>query len=193
MILFVALFGAMAIYLYYEHQKSSPADTSVDQSPVDEGSPVDSGVQDTPVTIPDNANAPTGIDPGDRSTWPSGDKIWNICQAIAVAEGYGPPNHKATITRNPGDMGLGNIGYGTANESDPNNKITVFPTHEAGWQALYSQVSKMVYGGSHIYNAGMTFAQIAQKWALSWQGWLVNMTNDLGVNPSTVLGDYVNS
>jgi hypothetical protein len=115
-----------------------------------------------------------------------------IATAIASAEGYGPPGNIPTKANNPGDLCLGDLGSGTITSSG-GEKITVFPTSDAGWQALYSQVSLMCNNQSGNYNTGMTWAQIGAKYAGANTPWGQNVANALGVDVNSTLGDYLNA
>ena len=82
-----------------------------------------------------------------------------LAAAISQLEGYGASaTNIPTLANNPGDLELGDIGYGTLTASG-GNKITVFPTLAAGQAALEAQVSKMENGGSSVYTPSETIAQ----------------------------------
>jgi len=118
--------------------------------------------------------------------------IQAIAQAIASAEGYGPPGNIPTKANNPGDLVLGDQGNGVL-VSSGGERITVFPNVNAGWQALYNQISLMINGGSSNYNLNMTWAQIGAKWAGPGTPWGANVAAALGVDVNSTLGSYVNA
>jgi hypothetical protein len=129
------------------------------------------------------------INPQDESTWPSGDKIWNVCHAIAKAEGYNVPNSVPARLNNPGDLsdGAGTFGY----EEHSGSHVTHFPNAETGWNWLYDKIDRIVNGQSSVYGADWTWTQIAQKWAGNWTAWAANVTRNLGVSPDSTLASYL--
>lgn len=70
-----------------------------------------------------------------------------LASAIASAEGFGPTNNIPTIANNPGDLELGNIGYGTTAAAG-GNAITNFGTLADGWAALQNQINLIASGQS---------------------------------------------
>jgi hypothetical protein len=140
---------------------------------------------------PDASNQPSnGIDPTDDSTWPSGDNIWNICHAVAYAEGYNVAGSVPARLCNPGDLSDGFSQYG--GESHSGSNVTHFPDQQTGWQWLYNKWQNIVNGSSTTYPASLTWTQVAQKYAGNWQNWLNNVTSVLGVDPSSTPANYVN-
>ena len=114
-----------------------------------------------------------------------------VAQAIATAEGYGPSNNVPTIANNPGDLELGNIGYGTTAASG-GQQITNFPTADAGWAALENQITKMATGGSSAgYTPSMSIAQVGQLYSGGSSAWANNVASSLGVDPSTNFASVV--
>ena len=108
-----------------------------------------------------------------------------IAAAIASAEGYGPAGNIATRANNPGDLELGDIGYGTITASG-GNKITVFPSADAGYAALQAQIGKISSGQSTAgYTPGMSIAQVGNLYAGGSSNWANNVASYLGVSPST--------
>lgn len=133
----------------------------------------------------------------DPNSWPGSDKVYNICAAVAIAEGYNQGVGTAPYDlNNPGDLSPGDEG-GQATcavaQQHGGSSIIVFCTAEAGWQALHLKFSDIVNGASSVYPASWTWQQVAQKYAGSWQNWLTNVTNYLGVDPTSTPADYVNS
>lgn len=125
----------------------------------------------------------------DQSTWPGSDKIWEICAAIAVAEGYDQGAGTVPFDlNNPGDISDYAGTYGSQKHSGSN--VTTFPTAEIGWQKLYEKISNMVTGKSKMYS-GKTWTQVAQIWAGDWENWLNNVTEYLGVEKYSLPSDYV--
>jgi hypothetical protein len=130
----------------------------------------------------------------DPSTWPSGDQVWTVCQAIASAEGANVAGSVPDRTNNPGDLSKGDehgqpvSGY-TVNSADGENLI-VFASKDAGWAALYAKIANIAAGNSSVYSPLMTWTQIAQKYAGNWQAWVANVTGFLEVSPSDVFINY---
>jgi len=125
----------------------------------------------------------------DPNTWPSGDAIWDICQAIAMAEGYNT-NGAAFKLNNPGDISDGGSIYGSEHHDGSN--ITHFPDAATGWNWLYNKIKNHITGNSKVFPASWTITQFAQKYAANWQNWKRNVGNSLRVDPdSTSFADYV--
>jgi hypothetical protein len=124
----------------------------------------------------------------DPSTWPGGDNIWNICRAIAFAEGANIPGSVPDRLNNPGDISDGANVFGAEHHSGSN--VTFFPDKETGWSWLYEKISNAVYGRSHVYLPSMTWTQFAQKYAGNWEAWVNNVTTYLGVDPNSTLSQY---
>ena len=131
------------------------------------------------------------INPNDVSTWPSGDKFWDIAKAIAIAEGYNIPNSNSQRLHNPGDLSDGADKYGF--EEHSGSRITIFPTDYIGWQWLYNKVKNIYNGNSKVYNGNMTWIEIAQNYAGDWQNWVNNVTKELGVAANDVFSNYIDT
>lgn len=112
-------------------------------------------------------------------------------QAIATAEGFGPSGNIPTIANNPGDLELGNIGYGTTGAAG-GQQITNFPTADAGWAALENQITMMATGSSSAgYTPSMSIAQVGQLYSGGSSAWANNVASALGVDPSTNFASVV--
>ena len=112
---------------------SAPPDTPL----VPPGFPVNpTGVK---VYTSDGSITGSAITP-DPSTWPGDDNLWNVCTAIALAEGYNlGPGTAPYDLNNPGDLGPGDEhGEKTAGAAQPHggSLIIVFAVAEGGWRAL---------------------------------------------------------
>lgn len=101
--------------------------------------------------------------------------------AIARLEGFGVPGAIPTQANNPGDLELGDIGYGVSAAAG-GNSITNFPTIEAGWNALENQLNKIVSGSSPNYPPGTSVQQALTTYSGS-PSYAQNAANILGVNP----------
>lgn len=115
------------------------------------------------------------------------ERIALMASAIAHAEGFGIPGTLPTRTHNPGDLKLGDRGYGTEQGK------TIFGTASEGWEALKAQIRIMYLGRSDFYVPDNTFEQIAYTYTGgdNWRAWLSTVTADLGVSPSTTLRGYL--
>jgi hypothetical protein len=118
-------------------------------------------------------------------------KVSAIADAIERAEGYGVVGTTPTRANNPGDLCVGDLGYGVI-VSTGGEKITVFDTYAHGRQALEHQVTLMVTNASANYNTSMTWSEIGAKYAGD-QAWAHNVANALGVSVNSTLGDYLAS
>lgn len=131
----------------------------------------------------------------DKSTWPSGDKIWDICRAVAIAEGYNT-NGAAFKLNNPGDLSSGDEhGQPTAGapEWHGGSNIIHFARALDGWNALYAKISNIVNGSSKVYQQNWTISQISALWAGDSTAWANNVARELGYDDPTQYGfdDYV--
>jgi hypothetical protein len=125
------------------------------------------------------------------ATWPGCSLLWNICAAVAMAEGYNRgAGYVPYDLNNPGDLSDYASSYGS--QLHDGSQVTTFPTAETGWNALYNKWSAIISGTSTSYPAGSTWAQIAAIWAGNSSAWLNNVTNYLGVDPNDTPGNYVN-
>ena len=125
--------------------------------------------------------------PGASSEYPDG-PCWNICAAIAFAEGYNEgAGYVPYDLNNPGDISDGAATFGSALHSG--SQVTTFPTAETGWQYLYSKVEAWRNGTSAVY-AGKTWAQVATIYAGNSAAWLNNVTTYLGVDPTSTPTEY---
>jgi hypothetical protein len=134
----------------------------------------------------------------DPSTWPTGDRIWDIAQAIAHAEGANVEGSNPDVLNNPGDISDGASTYGAEFHSGSN--VTHFPDKKTGWQWLYNKLQNIDQGGSHVYSRDMSWEEIAHdpatgatRWAGDWQNWSRNVAAALGVDPTSTFGEYVDS
>lgn len=124
----------------------------------------------------------------DVSTWPTGDRVWDICRAIAIAEGANVAGSNPDKLNNPGDISDGASTYGSQLHSGSN--ITTFPDKETGWAWLYRKINNSLNGNSTVFKPSMTWIQFAQKYSGNWQAWVTNVTNQLGVSPNDIVGSY---
>jgi hypothetical protein len=127
----------------------------------------------------------------DPNTWPSGDRIWLICHAIATAEGANIAGSNPDRLNNPGDISDHALQYGS--ELHSGSLITRFPDKLTGWNALHDKISNIAAGNSKVYSATDSWETFASKYAGNSSAWLANVTQILGVDPNSTLADYVNA
>lgn len=103
----------------------------------------------------------------------------DLANAIAHAEGFGRPNTIPTRAHNPGDLVLGDRGYGVLGAEG----ITVFKDDAAGWAALERQLTLIREHRSHAYTPMMSIQQMAEKWTRTQQWeWAQNVSGFLTRN-----------
>lgn len=125
--------------------------------------------------------------------WPSGDPIWDVCNAIALAEGYNVQSAAPFKLNNPGDLSPGDEhGFRTAGPAEfhGGSYVIHFATPGDGWQALYTKISNIVQGVSKVYQVEWTWEEIGAEYA-SDPNWGRNVAENLGVDPTSTLRDYI--
>lgn len=105
--------------------------------------------------------------------------------AIAQAEGYGVAGALPTRNNNPGDL------KGWPGVPADANGYSVFPTAQAGWNALQQQLDDIAAGESSYYTPDMTIAQMGQIWAGGDPNWAANVAAALGVSTSAMIGSFL--
>ena len=136
----------------------------------------------------------------DPSTWPGASdlypnaNVWNICAAVALAEGFNlGPGTAPYDLNNPGDLSPGDeAGQPTSGppQVHDGSSIVCFATAEGGFTALYTKFENIVTGRSKVYPSTWTWAQVAAKYAGNSAAWLGNVTNYLGVSPASTPASY---
>lgn len=112
------------------------------------------------------------------------DIVTLFSEAIAYAEGFWKAGSTPQQKNNPGDLKSGGV-------------IRTFASADDGWQALYTQVGLMFYGGSAYYNSSMSIAQIGWIYADGTHdpngaaNWAANVAGHLGVSSDTTLNDLM--
>lgn len=106
-----------------------------------------------------------------------------LAAAISQAEGFGVAGAIPTVANNPGDLAIGDIGYGVMGSAN----ITKFPDVATGYQALQNQINLIASGQSKAgYPANATIAQVSNIYSGSTSGqWGNNVATILGVTPDT--------
>lgn len=110
-----------------------------------------------------------------------------LADAIAKLEGYGAGNNIPTVANNPGNLELGDIGFGTLNAAN-GNKITIFGSVQDGWTALENQLTKIVSGNSAYYKPDTTLAQFGKTYSGS-PTYGNDLASALGTSPTTSVAD----
>lgn len=117
-----------------------------------------------------------------------GGGAYALANAIAFNEGYGIEDAIPTTSNNPGDLELGDIGYGTT------GAITNFPSFSAGYTALLNQAQKMISGGSSVYSPTESIAQAAATYTgngpNATQNWLSQLP---GYSAASTLGSLASA
>lgn len=118
-----------------------------------------------PETSPQGDSSGISSDP---ATWPTGDRIWDCCRAVAQHEGYGNSSAAPFRYNNPGDLSKGDehgqAVRGYVRLPDGENLIN-FSTAFDGWTAMYKKIRAIVNGSSFTYSGLSTLSQIGSKWA----------------------------
>jgi hypothetical protein len=131
----------------------------------------------------------------DPSTWPQGDRIWDVCRAIAAAEGYDQGRGAAPFDlNNPGDLSPGDEhGFATVGPAEfhGGSSIIHFAKPADGWNALRLKIQNIASGRSNVYSADWSWMQIAEKYAGDAANWSRNVAASLGVDVTSTLADYV--
>lgn len=126
----------------------------------------------------------------DIATWPTGDRIWDVCRAIANQEGASIAGTVPDRLNNPGDISDGSLTFGA--EFHSGSSVTHFPNKDTGWQWLYDKIKNAASGSSIVYRPSMDFYDIGAIWAPpNANSWAEGVAYFLGVDPSTTLGQYI--
>lgn len=113
--------------------------------------------------------------------------VIRLAKAIAHAEGYGPLNNLPTRINNPGDMELGDLGYGVQAGK------TIFRELDAGWEHLYFEVWLMLNGKSHVYSPNLSLIEIAAKYTGNDNAaaWASIVAQDIGISVNDQLKQFL--
>lgn len=126
----------------------------------------------------------------DPKTWPSGDRVWDCCRAIAREEGYQVPGSVPGRLNNPGDISDGANKFGS--EAHSGSSVTTFPDAGTGWQWLYTKLMNGATGQSHVYLPSLSWYQVGAIWAPpNADAWAENVAAGLGVDPGDTWSDYI--
>lgn len=124
------------------------------------------------------------------------DLATKMAWAIATAEGFFIAGSLPNRINNPGDMKLGDKGWGVEQEKTVYPKAdfnSIISDYADGVSALRRQCIAMLTGSSHVYKPSDTFAAVAVKWTGGDKpgAWCKIVTDNLNVNPIMVLSDWV--
>lgn len=125
--------------------------------------------------------------------WPTGDRIWDVCRAIAHAEGFDVQGAAPQLLNNPGDLSPGDEGgFATAGPAEYHGGSYVihFASTDDGWGALYAKFQNILESNSRVYQPDMSWQQIGAKYA-SDPNWGAHVAAALGVSPLSTLNQYV--
>ena len=112
-------------------------------------------------------------------------RVVRMAQAIAKAEGFGVPGALPTVRNNPGDI--------MERTASGGYQVRTYPTVEAGWAALYRQVTKMLYGGSSLYDPSWPISRVAKTYTgeAAYMNWARNVARFLNVSTETPFNQAV--
>lgn len=112
-----------------------------------------------------------------------------VARAIATAEGFFVAGALPQRANNPGNLMLGDIGFGMINGK------TIYASAADGWNALYHQVRLMFTGASRYYHPELTLREIAEIYTGGDNpiSWATNVARSLGVSIETKLKDLLGS
>jgi hypothetical protein len=198
--------GAIAVLLASGYAIGSASSNAIIPTADDSlfGAIVDSNATTTPVTNVGTFNSDGSLTgspitndpstyPGAQPAYPLG-AVWDIVTAVALAEGFNQGNGTAPYDlNNPGDLSPGDEqGQATAGppQAHGGSNIIFFATVEGGFIALYQKFFNIVTGNSTVYPKTLTWTQVAQKYAGNSAAWVANVTNYLGVAPSSTPAQY---
>ena len=114
-------------------------------------------------------------------------KAKQLSGAIATAEGFFAPDSLPARCHNPGDLELGDKGFGV------DNGKTIYENDDVGWAALNHQCLMMLSSGSHVYTINDTFAEVALKWTGNDnpEAWSKIVCTKLGIDEGITLHEFV--
>lgn len=120
-------------------------------------------------------------------TTASTDGIKAVAEAIARAEGFYVADSIPARTNNPGNLKIGDRGYGVIDGK------TIFATAKDGWNALYRQLDLVRIAKARFLKPTDTWREFARTWVgtADFENWLANVTKRLGAKPLDSVGGYL--
>jgi hypothetical protein len=116
-------------------------------------------------------------------------KISKMATAIAKAEGFFVPGSLPARCHNPGDLEIGDVGYGV------DDGKTKFKDDNDGWMRLRHQCDLIL---SQLSGAGYKLSDTWWQVAVRWTGndaaanWALSVAQSLGMSATNTLQDYLN-
>lgn len=102
--------------------------------------------------------------------------------AIGNAEGVNVPGSLPARNNNPGDL---RRWPGVPADA---NGYSIFPSMQAGWDALEAELNDIRSGGSAYYDASMSIEQMGQIYADGDPSWAANVAAFLGTTTNAIIG-----
>lgn len=102
--------------------------------------------------------------------------------AIGNAEGVNVPGSLPARNNNPGDL---RNWPGVPHDA---NGYSIFPSMQAGWDALETQLDAIRNGASAYYDASMSIEQMGQIYADGDPSWAMNVAAFLGTTTNAIIG-----
>jgi hypothetical protein len=115
-------------------------------------------------------------------------KVAKLATAIAKAEGFFVSGSLPARLNNPGDLEVGDVGYGVLNGK------TRFKNPDAGWMALRHECDLILSSLSRAgYKVSDTFLEFAARWTGNDNAaqWAQAVTQDVGLRVTNTLQDYL--
>lgn len=114
-----------------------------------------------------------------------GYQVEQFAKAISIAEGTSNPDGSL----NPNSLGIQRNNPGDIEDSM--GVIVTFSTITDGWNALYDQCSRMLYGTSKVYTPDMSIMRAAQLYTGGDNAvaWAQSVAQTLGLSITNTLGD----
>jgi hypothetical protein len=118
-----------------------------------------------------------------------------LAKAIGKAEGFGPPENLPTRVNNPGDMELGDRGWGTEAAKTVYEKAdwnADFNDKTDGASALRRECFAILSGASHTFETSWTFLELAKEWTGGDKpnAWAAIVCQELGTAVDETLEAY---
>ena len=109
-----------------------------------------------------------------------------LANAIANAEGFGKSDAVPTRANNPGDLEVGDVGYGTITAKG-GQQITIFGNVGDGWARLNRQIDLIFSGRSRYYKPDETLNDFGSTYSGGSPSYGSNLANFLGVDSNATL------
>ena|SRR5258708_3959070 len=124
------------------------------------------------------------------TAWGQVDKLQEFAHAIARTEGFYAKRSLPNRLRNPGDI-RSRLRHAYSGQIGLYHGYVVFRRNQDGWNALYTQLQKVIDATSRFYTQDMTMAQIAKVYATSPQ-WPRTLCKILKITPAMTFEQYFN-